>query len=86
MVLACVLFFVKSRAVGLDSLQLNFGETFSVKAEEVIGYLVAKNILGSLYAQENDTFDNFFLPVLTTTFAVLPKALGISHLNKAFHC
>ena len=52
----------------------------------MIGYLVAKNILGFLCAHENDTSDNLFLPVLTTTFAVLPRALGISHLNKTFHC
>ena len=52
----------------------------------MIGYLVAKNILSFVYAHENDTFDNLFLPELTTTFAALPRALGISHLNKTFHC
>ena len=44
------------------------------KAEKVIGYLVAKNILGFLCAHENNTFDKLFLPVLTTTFALLPRA------------
>ena len=63
-----------------------FGETFSEEAEKVIGYLVAKNILGFLCAHKNDAFDNLFFPVLTTTFAVLPRALVISHLNKTFHC
>ena len=52
----------------------------------MIGYLVAKNILGFLCAHENDTVDNLFLSVLTTTFAVLLRVLGISHLNKTFHC
>ena len=63
-----------------------FGETFSEEAEKAIGYLVAKNILGFLCAHENDTFDNLFLPMFTTTFVVLLRALGISHLNKTFHC
>ena len=63
-----------------------FGKTFSEKSDKVIGYLVAKNILGFLCAHKNNIFDNLFLPVLTTTFAVLPRALGISHLNKTFHC
>ena len=52
----------------------------------MIGYLVTKNILGFLCAHENDTFDNLFLLVLTTTFALLPRVLGISHLNKTLHC
>ena len=64
----------------------NFGKTFSEEAEKVIGYLVAKNILGFLCALENDTFDNLFLPVLITTLALLPRMLGISHLNKTFRC
>ena len=28
----------------------------------------------------------FFLPVLTATFAVLPRVLGICHLNNTFQC
>ena len=28
----------------------------------------------------------FFLPVLTNIFAVLPRALGICHLNETFNC
>ena len=64
----------------------NFGKTFSEEAEKVIGYLVAKNILGFLSAHENATFDILFLSVLITTFALLPRALGISHINKTFHC
>ena len=59
---------------------------FSEEAEKVISYLVAKNILSFLCAHENYTFDNLFLLVLTTIFALLPRALGISHLNKTFHC
>ena len=52
----------------------------------MLGYLVAKNVLDFMCARENDTLDNFFLPVLTTTFAVLPRALVICHLYKTFHC
>ena len=52
----------------------------------MIGYLVAKNILGFLCAHKNNTSDNLFLPVSTTTTPVLPRALGISHLNQTFHC
>ena len=42
--------------------------------------------LGFLCAHQNDTLDNLFLLVLATTlnFAVLPRALAISHLNKTF--
>ena len=58
---------------------------FQRKLIKVIGYLVAKNILGFLCAHENYNFDNLFLLVLTTTFAVLLRVLGISHLNKTFH-
>ena len=62
-----------------------FGKTLSEEAKKVLGYLVAKNILGFLCAHENDTFDTLYPPVLTSTFAVLPRALGICHLNKTFH-
>ena len=67
-------------------LKAYFGETFSEETEKVIGYLLAKNIFSFLCAHENDNFDNLFLLVLTTTFAVLLRVLGISHLNKTFHC
>ena len=38
------------------SLEAYFGETFSEEAKKVLGYLVAKNFLGSLCAHQNDTF------------------------------
>ena len=60
--------------------------TLSEEAKKMLGYLVAKNILGFLCVHESDTFDNLFLRVLTITFAVLPRALAICHLNKTFHC
>ena len=38
------------------------------EVKKALGYLVAKHFLGFLCAHQNDTLDNLFLPVLTTTY------------------
>ena len=52
----------------------------------MLGYLAAKNFLGFQCAHKNDPLDNLFLTVLTTTSAILLRALGICHLYKIFCC
>ena len=76
---------ISSSSSQLGRLKANFGKTFSEEAEKVIGNLVAKNVLGVMCAHENDTY-KLFLLVLTTTFALLPRVLSISYLNRTFHC
>ena len=67
--------FFSSSHVRLPGLKVYFDETLSEEAKKVLGYLVAKNFRYS-----------FFLPVLTTTFAVFSKGSGnLCHLNKTFH-
>ena len=56
-----------------------FGKTFSEEAEKVIGYLVAKNILGFLCAHENDTFDNLFPPGVDNHICCFTEDIG--HLS-----
>ena len=59
---------------GIQELSSPRNATFRVLArhtEEVkkmLGYLVAKHFLGFLCVHQNDTLDNLFLPMLTTTY------------------
>ena len=45
-----------------------FWERHTEEAKKVLGYLVAKHFPGLLCAHQNDTLDNLFLLVLTTTY------------------